>query len=92
MASSRIFVKGLPPSLTEADFRKHFSAQDREVTDVKLIPQRRIGYVGYKSAEDASKAVKYFNKSYIRMSKISVETARPVSGFAPCYSSKNPSC
>ncbi|KAH7197213.1 uncharacterized protein B0J16DRAFT_352295 [Fusarium flagelliforme] len=79
MASSRIFIKGLPPNISEADFRKHFSAQGREITDVKLIPQRRIGYVGYKTSEDASKAVKYFNKSYIRMSKIAVETARPIS-------------
>jgi multiple RNA-binding domain-containing protein 1 len=79
MATSRIFIKGLPPNLTEADFRKHFSAQGREVTDVKLIPQRRIGYVGYKSAEDAAKAIKYFNKSYIRMSKIAVEPAKAVS-------------
>ncbi|KAF4446280.1 hypothetical protein F53441_10082 [Fusarium austroafricanum] len=79
MASSRIFIKGLPPNISEADFRKHFSAQGREITDVKLIPQRRIGYVGYKTPEDASKAVKYFNKSYIRMSKIAVETARPIS-------------
>jgi multiple RNA-binding domain-containing protein 1 len=79
MATSRIFVKGLPPSITEAEIRKHFSAKNREITDVKLIPQRRIGYVGYKTPEDASKAVKYFNKSYIRMSKISVESARPVS-------------
>ncbi|KPM38608.1 Multiple RNA-binding domain-containing protein 1 [Neonectria ditissima] len=79
MASSRIFVKGLPPNITEADFRKHFSAKGREITDVKLIPQRRIGYVGYKTPDDASKAVKYFNKSYIRMSKIGVETARPIS-------------
>ena len=79
MATSRIFIKGLPPNLSEADFRKHFSAQGREVTDVKLIPQRRIGYVGYKSAEDASKAIKYFNKSYIRMSKIAVEPAKAVS-------------
>lgn len=79
MASSRIFIKGLPPNISEADFRKHFSAQGREITDVKLIPQRRIGYVGYKTSEDASKAVKYFNRSYIRMSKIAVETARPVS-------------
>lgn len=78
MATSRIFVKGLPPNITEADFRKHFSAKNREVTDVKLIPQRRIGYVGYKTPEDASKAVKYFNKSYIRMSKILVESAKPV--------------
>ncbi|KAF5663067.1 multiple RNA-binding domain-containing protein [Fusarium heterosporum] len=79
MASSRIFIKGLPPNITEVDFRKHFSAQGREITDVKLIPQRRIGYVGYKTPEDADKAVKYFNRSYIRMSKIAVESARPIS-------------
>ncbi|OAA81636.1 Nucleotide-binding, alpha-beta plait [Akanthomyces lecanii RCEF 1005] len=79
MATSRIFVKGLPTSLTEADFRKHFSAGNREVTDVKLMAQRRIGYVGYKSPEDAEKAVKYFHKTYIRMSKIAVEPARAIS-------------
>ncbi|KAG8422076.1 Multiple RNA-binding domain-containing protein 1 [Metarhizium acridum] len=83
MSSSRIFIKGLPPNITEAEFRKHFSAGNREITDVKLIPQRRIGYVGYKSADDAAGAVKYFNRSYIRMSKISVETARPISDPAP---------
>lgn len=81
MATSRIFVRGLPPSITEAEFRKHFSANNREITDVKLIPQRRIGYVGYKTADDASKAVKYFNKSYVRMSKIAVEPAKAVSTF-----------
>ncbi|EHK40405.1 uncharacterized protein TrAtP1_006501 [Trichoderma atroviride] len=79
METSRIFVKGLPPNITEADVRKHFSAKNREITDVKLIPQRRIGYVGYKTPEDAQGAVKYFNKSYIRMSKISVEPAKPIS-------------
>ncbi|TWU75322.1 Multiple RNA-binding domain-containing protein 1 [Metarhizium rileyi] len=79
MSTSRIFIKGLPPKITEAEFRKHFSAGNREVTDIKLIPQRRIGYVGYKSADDAARAVKYFNRSYIRMSKISVESARPIS-------------
>ncbi|KAL7939597.1 RNA-binding domain-containing protein [Trichoderma chlorosporum] len=79
MDTTRIFVKGLPPTITEAEFRKHFSAKNREITDLKLIPQRRIGYVGYKTPEDASGAVKYFNKSYIRMSKISVEPAKPIS-------------
>ncbi|KAM0455214.1 hypothetical protein ACHAPV_000503 [Trichoderma viride] len=79
METSRIFVKGLPPNITEADVRKHFSAKNREITDVKLIPQRRIGYVGYKTPEDAQGAVKYFNRSYIRMSKISVEPAKPIS-------------
>lgn len=78
METTRIFVKGLPPTITEAEFRKHFSAKNREITDLKLIPQRRIGYVGYKTPEDASGAVKYFNRSYIRMSKISVEPAKPV--------------
>ncbi|GJC85002.1 multiple RNA-binding domain-containing protein 1 [Colletotrichum liriopes] len=78
METSRIFVRGLPPKITEADFRQHFSAGGREVTDVKVIPQRRIGYVGYKTPEVAAKAVKYFNRSFIRMSRINVELARPL--------------
>lgn len=78
MESSRIFVKGLPPTFNEADFRKHFSQAKREVTDVKIFPNRRIGYVGYKTPEDAQKAVKYFNKTFIRMSRIGVELARPI--------------
>ncbi|KAK4166682.1 putative multiple RNA-binding domain-containing protein [Cladorrhinum sp. PSN259] len=83
MKSSRVFVKNLPPSISEAEFRKHFSAQGRDVTDVKLIPHRRIGFVGYKSPEDAEKAVKYFNRSFIRMSKIAVDFATPIAEFIP---------
>jgi multiple RNA-binding domain-containing protein 1 len=78
MASSRIFIKGLPPTISEHEFKKHFSAK-QQITDAKLIPQRRIGYVGYKTPEEAAKAVKYFDRSFIRMSKIGVEIARPVS-------------
>ncbi|KAK4543943.1 hypothetical protein LTR36_004717 [Oleoguttula mirabilis] len=77
VASSRIFVKGLPPTFTEAEFRKHF-AQTRDITDAKIFPNRRIGYVGYKTPEDAQKAVKYFNRTFIRMSRIGVELARPI--------------
>lgn len=77
MESSRIFVKGLPPSLSTDEFKKHFSQQSA-ITDAKFIPHRRIGYVGYKTPEDAAKAVKYYNKSFIRMSKIGVELARSV--------------
>lgn len=76
MASSRIFIKGLPPTFTDVEFRKHFS-QNREITDAKIFPNRRIGYIGYKTPEDAQKAVKYFNKTFIRMSRIGVELARP---------------
>lgn len=75
--SSRIFVKGLPPTLTDVEFRKHFSQNDREVTDSKIFPNRRIGYIGYKTPEEAQKAVKYFNKTFMRMSRIGVEIARP---------------
>ncbi|GIZ42806.1 hypothetical protein CKM354_000606000 [Cercospora kikuchii] len=77
MASSRIFVKGLPPTFDEAQFRKHFG-QKGQITDAKIFPNRRIGYVGYKTSEDAEKAVKYFNKTFIRMSRIGVEMAKPI--------------
>ncbi|EON98528.1 putative pre-rrna processing protein [Phaeoacremonium minimum UCRPA7] len=81
MEASRVFVKNLPPTLTEADFRRHFSSNGKgqEITDVKLISKRRIGYIGYKSPQDAAKAVKYFNRSYIRLSRISVEPAKTIS-------------
>ncbi|PHH77477.1 hypothetical protein CDD80_541 [Ophiocordyceps camponoti-rufipedis] len=79
MATSRIFIKGLPPNMTEAEMRKHFSAHDGHITDVKLIPQRRICYLGFKSSQDAARAVKFFNKSFIRLSRISVEPAKPIS-------------
>ena len=74
---SRIFVKNLPTSLSLEDFRTHFS-QQAPITDAKLLPQRRIGYVGYKSAQDADKAVLYFNKSFLGMARLSVEIAQPM--------------
>jgi len=83
MESSRIFIKGLPPTISEDEFKKHFSAK-HEITDAKLISHRRIGYIGYKTPEDAANAVKYFNRTFIRMSKIGVELARPV-----CYQQIN---
>ena len=82
MESSRIFVRGLPPKFSEDDVRKHFAKFP--VTDVKYFPARRIGYIGYRTPEDASKAIKYFNKSFIRMSKIFAEPARPVSVRTGC--------
>lgn len=77
MESSRIFINGLPPSISEEEFKKHFAAK-HPITDAKLIQNRRIGYVGYKTPEDAKAAVKYFNKTFIRMSKIGVELARAI--------------
>ena len=77
MESSRIFVRDLPPSCNEQEFRKHFASK-HAITDVKFLPRRRIGYVGFESSQDAQSAVKYFNKTFIRMSRIHVELARSV--------------
>jgi len=60
------------------DFRKHFS-KTGTVTDAKLFPHRRIGYIGYESPEKAAEAVKYFNKSFIKLSRLAVEFATPPS-------------
>jgi multiple RNA-binding domain-containing protein 1 len=76
MESSRIFVSGLPSKFSENDVRKHFAKFP--ITDVKFFPHRRIGYVGYKTPEDAAKAVKYFNKTFIKLTKIHAEIARPI--------------
>ena len=83
MDSSRIFIRGLPPNLTAEEFRQHFSKQ-WQITDAKIIPYRRIGYIGYRSNSDAAKAIKYYNKSFIRMSKIAVEFARSVRLILAC--------
>jgi multiple RNA-binding domain-containing protein 1 len=76
--SSRIFIRNLPPSLSDSEFRSHFSrGREDSITDTRFFANRRIGYVGYKSPEEAAAAVKYFNKSFIRMSRIAVELASP---------------
>ncbi|KAL1854570.1 Multiple RNA-binding domain-containing protein 1 [Paecilomyces lecythidis] len=77
MENTRVFVSGLPPTLSNEDLGRHFSSRF-SVTDAHVIPKRRIGFVGFKSAEAAKQAADYFNRTFIRMSKISVEIARPV--------------
>ncbi|KIH91879.1 hypothetical protein SPBR_01729 [Sporothrix brasiliensis 5110] len=76
--SSRVFVKNLPPNITDDQLRKHFSGGGRHITDLKLIARRRIAFIGYRSADEAKAAVRYFNRSFIRMSKLSVELAKPI--------------
>ncbi|ODH29897.1 hypothetical protein ACO22_03662 [Paracoccidioides brasiliensis] len=80
--NTRVFVSGLPPTFSNDDLRKHFSIRF-QVTDAHVIPKRRIGFVGFKTPSLAQDAVDYFNKSYIRMSKIVVEMARPIDAEPP---------
>ncbi|KAE8396655.1 putative pre-rRNA processing protein Mrd1 [Aspergillus alliaceus] len=77
MESTRVFVSGLPPTFSNDQLRKHFASRF-QVTDAHVLPKRRIGFVGLKTHEAAKEAAKYFNKTYIKMSKISVDIAKPI--------------
>ncbi|KAL2841375.1 hypothetical protein BJY01DRAFT_12091 [Aspergillus pseudoustus] len=77
MESTRVFVSGLPPTLSNDQLKKHFATRF-QVTDAHVLPKRRIGFVGFKSPQVAQQAVSYFNKTYMKMSKISVDIAKPI--------------
>lgn len=80
---SRLIVKQIPEYYTEDKLKAHFAKQGN-VTDVKLMKtrhgkSRKYCFVGYKTVEDAEKAVKYFNNSFIDTSRILVELAKTFS-------------
>ncbi|KAJ5374183.1 Nucleotide-binding alpha-beta plait [Penicillium concentricum] len=77
MESTRVFVGGLPPTCSNDQLKKHFATRF-QVTDAHVLPKRRMGFVGFKSHEDAQQAVKHFNKTFMKMSKIAVDIARPI--------------
>ena len=78
---SRLIVKNLPAYLTQDALRQHFAAKDGPggtITDAKVLlkpdgTSRRFGFVGYKTEEEARKAQKWFNRTYIKASRIAVE-------------------
>lgn len=74
---TRVFVSGLPPKFTSEQLATHFRS-GFQVTDAHVIADRRIGFVGFQDSKSAKKAVQQYNKSYVRMSKISVDLAKPV--------------
>uniref|UniRef100_U5EZQ2 Putative rna-binding protein rrm superfamily n=1 Tax=Corethrella appendiculata TaxID=1370023 RepID=U5EZQ2_9DIPT len=74
---SRIFIKNLPNKITEEKLREHFSKLGI-VTDVQLKYTkdgkfRNFGFVGFETDEQAGTAIKHFNNTYLKTSKISVE-------------------
>lgn len=80
---SRLIVKGLPKYYTEDKLREHFGLRG-SVTDVKLMKKRngelrRFAFIGYKSHQDAEKAARFFNNSFIDTAKIDVEVAKTFS-------------
>ena len=78
--SSRIIVKNLPKKITEEEIKNHFS-QKGVVTDVKIMHKedgrsRNFCFVGFKTEQSAKEAIKYFNQTYLKTMKISVEKAK----------------
>ena len=79
---SRLIVRNLPKTLEKEKLAEIFSAHG-ELTDVRICKKksgesRRFGFVGFKDEIAAEKAREYFNKSYIKTSKIEVEFAKDI--------------
>ena len=74
---TRVFVSGLPPSMTKDQLRSHFATKFT-ITDAHIVQDRRIGFVGFSDHESAKKAAKWFDRTFVKMSKISVNLAKPV--------------
>nr|XP_057926453.1 probable RNA-binding protein 19 [Doryrhamphus excisus] len=77
---SRLIVKNLPNGMKEERFRGMF-ADFGTVTDCTLKftkdgKFRKFGFVGFKSEEDASNALKHFNRSFVDTSRVTVEMCK----------------
>ena len=78
--STRIIVKNLPKNITEEEIKKHFG-QKGSITDVKIMlkengQSRNFCFIGFKTEQSAKESVKYFNQTYFKTMKISVEIAK----------------
>lgn len=77
---SRLIVKNLPNGMKEERFRSMFVAFGT-VTDCSLKftkdgKFRKFGFVGFKDEEDANRALKHFNKSFVDTSRVTVEMCK----------------
>ncbi|XP_045891930.1 probable RNA-binding protein 19 [Micropterus dolomieu] len=77
---SRIIVKNLPNGMKEERFKSMFAAFGT-VTDCSLKftkdgKFRKFGFVGFKAEEDANRALKHYNKSFVDTSKVTVEMCK----------------
>ena len=77
---SRIIVKNLPKGMKEDRLRELFGERGH-ITDccmkfTKGGAFRKFAFIGYKSGDQASAAVKHLNNSFLDTSKIAVEIAK----------------
>lgn len=80
---SRIIIKNLPRYYDKeklSTYLKSLPQLDAEITDVSVAKtkegvSRRFAFIGFKNEEDADKAIRYLNKSYVETSRIEVHRA-----------------
>uniref|UniRef100_A0A665X1V2 Probable RNA-binding protein 19 n=1 Tax=Echeneis naucrates TaxID=173247 RepID=A0A665X1V2_ECHNA len=77
---SRLIVKNLPNGMKEERFRSMFAAFGT-VTDCSLKftkdgKFRKFGFVGFKAEEEANRAQKHLNRSFVDTSRITVEMCK----------------
>ena len=78
---SRLIVKNLPAYLTQERLRKYFESPDGPggtLTDVKLVlrpdgTSRRFGFIGYKTPQEAERARKWYDRTFVDSSRITVD-------------------
>ncbi|KAL6308826.1 hypothetical protein BKA93DRAFT_822110 [Sparassis latifolia] len=95
---SRLIVKNLPAYLSQERFRAHFEATDGPggtLTDVKLVSRsdgisRRFGFVGYKTSAEAERAKKWFNRTFVDASRITVDVVDGAKDAPPPRPNKRP--
>ena len=79
--SSRLCVKNVPKHLKDGRLREHFAVMG-EVTDVKIVrtadgTSRQMAFVGFKTEEMATEALKYF-MGHSSICRVEVQYARSV--------------
>merc|ERR1711874_518941 len=70
-----------PKLTTENDLKKHFSKKGN-LTDVNLKYRdgefRGFAFLGFENPQDAQEACQFFNRTYIKQSKITVEICHDI--------------
>eukprot|EP00980_Cylindrotheca_fusiformis_P006336 scaffold1356_cov123-Cylindrotheca_fusiformis.AAC.17 len=82
-SETRVCIKNFPPNTTEDDLKDFLVKSSKvklEITDCKVLKNskgksRKVAFVGFRHADQASSVVKSFDKSFLRMSRLSVERA-----------------
>uniref|UniRef100_A0A336LLS5 CSON011310 protein n=1 Tax=Culicoides sonorensis TaxID=179676 RepID=A0A336LLS5_CULSO len=80
---SRLIIKNLPKRIDEQRLKEIFN-QKGNVTDIQLKftkdgKFRQFGFIGYENDIQAQEAVKFFDKTFIQTSRISVELCKDLS-------------